>query len=214
MASNDKVTKLPFQPERLPVAFEIDGRAVDSVLIKTMSFGAFVDMLTEATNMPQPKSFEARLRRLRMVKQVQYFNGAAGVQITAEDVLRMPIPAARLIGSKLDTDDAPAGKIVRPGDGIDKAIVYELGTPIPTGQGKQPIRELEFAAKTYGDIEDVLVSDSMVTQAAKLIETVAKPLGTSLSLLPSWALTQITIADGMIIGREVLPHFLGSADES
>jgi hypothetical protein len=105
------------------------------------------------------------------------------------------------------------GKIVRDGDGIDKAIVYELGTPISVGQGKPPIKELEFQASTYGDVEDVLAVDAPIQQAAVLISTVAKPLGTSLSLLPSWAVNLVTVADGVTISNHVLPRFLGSPDE-
>jgi hypothetical protein len=73
---------------------------------------------------------------------------------------------------------------------------------------------LEFLAKTYGDIEDVLSAGDGINQAAVLLATVAKPLGTSLTVLPSWALAQISIADGFAIMREVLPRFLGSDNES
>ena len=103
----------------------------------------------------------------------------------------------------------PAGKIIRDGDGVDKAIIYELGTPIKV-QGKDPITELEFCASTYGDVEDVLTADLAVQQTALLLSTVAKPLGTSLSRLPSWAIDNITVADGVSISRDVLPRFLGS----
>lgn len=210
---NDKVTKLPAQPNRLAVAFDLGDKSVDAVVVKPLSFQGFVDVITEANLLSPGKAFDARMRRIRMIKQVSYFNGTSMIPFTVEDVLKIPIPAARVIVAKLDDDDAKPGKIVRDGDGIDQAITFELGTPIPLGQGKQPIRELEFLAKTYGDIEDVLAADNTIQQSAKLIETIGKPLGTSLSLLPSWALTQVTIADGLAISREVLPRFLGSAGE-
>jgi hypothetical protein len=63
-------------------------------------------------------------------------------------VLRLPLP-----------DEGKAGKIVRDGNRINKAITYELGTPIPQGKDKGPIAELEFLAPTYGDIEDILAAD-------------------------------------------------------
>jgi hypothetical protein len=119
----------------------------------------------------------------------------------------------RLIRSHLDDGEGPPGKIVRDGNGIDTAIVYELGTPIALGQGKGHIKELEFQASTYGDIEDVLAIDYQMQQALTLIATLAKPLGTSLSLLPSWAVNQITITDGFLISNQVLTRFLGSPDE-
>jgi len=133
--------------------------------------------------------------------------------VTLNDILNLPIAAAHTIIGKLDSDEGKAGKIIRDGDGIDKAIVFELGTPIPTGAGKDPIRELEFHAKTYGDIEDILAADNAIQQTAKMIETIATPLGSTLSRLPSWALTQITVADGVTISREILPRFLESPPE-
>ena len=104
---------------------------------------------------------------------------------------------------------AQSGKIIRDGDGINKAMTYELGTPISTGKDKEPIRELEFHAATYGDIEDVMAADSAVQQTALLIKTVAKPLGSSLLRLPDWALNVITVADGVTISNWCCRVFSG-----
>jgi hypothetical protein len=210
---NEKVTKLPAAPERLKIAFQLGDTLIDGAVVRPLSFSAFVECITAAQTMTQPKIFEARLRRLRMLRQVTYYAGNAPVQVSQEDVLKLPIPSVRTITARLDDGEGTAGRIVREGDGIDKAIVYELGTPIPVGQGKPPVKELEFQASTYGDIEDVLALEVQVQQALVLITTVAKPLGTSLSLLPSWAIQQITLADGVTISRDVLSRFLGSPDE-
>jgi hypothetical protein len=51
-------------------------------------------------------------------------------------------------------------------------------------------------------------------QALLLISTIAKPLGTSLTQLPSWAVNQVSATDGLMISNDVLPFFLGSPDES
>ena len=115
----------------------------------------------------------------------------------------------------------PAGKVsVRPAVKVavlvaklPSAIVKVLGTPISTGQGKDPISELEFHAQTYGDIEDVMAAPDGIQQTVKLIALVAKPLGSSLTALPSWAINLITVTDGITIQREILPRFLGSPDE-
>lgn len=210
---NDKVTKLPTPPDRLSISFTLGERVIDGAVVRPMTFQTFADMITEAQGMTEPKSFEARLRRLRMHKQVTYFAGANPVQVGPLEILQLPIADARLIASKLDFEEGKAGKIIREGDGIEKAIVFELGTPIQVGAGKPPIKELEFHATTYGDIEDVLAADNAIQQAAQLIATVAKPLGSSLTLLPSWANNAITVADGVLISQLVLPRFLGSADE-
>jgi len=210
---SENVTKLPASPEKIQIQFPLGDTIIDGAVVRPLTFAGFVECVTAAQAMTQPKIFEARLRRLRMLRQVTYYTGNAVVQMSSENVLKLPIPAARAIASHLDDDEGVAGKIVRDGDGIDKAVVYELGTPIPLGQGKGAIKELEFQASTYGDIEDVMAVDLSILQTKMLIETIAKPLGTSLSLLPSWAINLITIADGVMISQNVLPRFLGSPGE-
>jgi hypothetical protein len=209
----ENVTKLPAQPERIPISFELNGVMIDGAVVRPLTFMAFAECIANAQAMTDPKSFDARLRRLRMTSQVTYYSGAGAVPMTMTDVLKLPIPAARVITSHLDDGEGVPGKVTRDGDGISSSIVYELGTPIPLGQGKGHIKELEFQAATYGDIEDVLAVDSGIQQTLALITSVAKPLGTSLSLLPSWGISQITTADGVMISRDVLPRFLGSPEE-
>ena len=183
---------------------------IDGAVVKPVTFAAFMEFIAEAQSLTSPKTWEGKLRRVRMTKQVTYFMATAPVPLSMTDVLRMPIQAARDIAAKLDENEGKAGKIVRPGDGIDKAIVYELGTPIPAGQGKPPISELNFWPRPTATIEDVLAAPTTFQQGLQLIASVAKPLGTSLTALPSWAVNQIMFADGFAIVREVLPHFLGS----
>jgi hypothetical protein len=105
---------------------------------------------------------------------VNYHINGAIVPVTPEEVLRLPLPDFYRIVAALDNGEGKAGKIIRDGDGINTAIVYELGTPLPV-IGKEPIRELEFLASTYGDIEDVLGADGPAAQTAVLIKSVAKP---------------------------------------
>ena len=210
-APNVEVEK---RPDKIPIAFQLGDRMIDGAVIKPVTFAAFNEYVTEAQSLQQPKTWEGKLRRVRMTKQVAYYTNGTAVPLSQEEILRMPIPAAREIAGKLDLNEGKAGKVVRPGDGIDQAIVYELGSPISGGQGRPQIKELEFLAKTYGEIEDVLAAPTDFQKAAQLIATVAKPLGTSLTALPTWAIAQIMFADGFAIVREVLPHFLGSPAES
>lgn len=205
--------KLPAAPGRIDVAFQLGDRMIDGVVIRPILFTGLVECIQSAQTMTQPKSFEARLRRLRMVKQVTYYNGTTTVPMAANDVPNFSIPAAKAIIAGLDADEGKAGKIIREGNGVDQSIIYELGTPIPV-QGKAPITELEFVAKTYGDIEDIMAADLVLQQTSLMISMIAKPLGTTLSLLPSWAVAQISVADGVTMSRAVLPRFLGSPDES
>ena len=209
------ITKLPAVPEKIALSFSLtkDGALIDGAVIRQLMFLAFTDYVVEAQGMTQGKTFEARLKRVRLARQVTYYAGNSVIPVTLDDVARMPIGVAHKLLDKLD-GDISSGKIVRKGDGIDQAITFQLGTPIPMGAGKQAISELEFLAQTYGDIEDVLAAPNQIQQTAQLIALIAKPLGSSLSLLPEWAAKQITAADGFAISNDVLPHFLGSADES
>lgn len=210
----ETVTKLPTSSDRIPVSFQFtDGRSVDEVIVRPLSFLGFAECVTNAHAMSQPKSFEARMRRLRLLRQVQFFSNGSNITLTNEDVLKLPIQGVRTLLNKLDDEKIPSGKIIRSGNGVDGSIVFELGTPIASGQNKVAIKELEFIATTYGDVEDVMAAIDMAQQTKLLLETIAKPLGTSLTALPSWAVSQITMADGFVIMNEVLPHFLGSPEE-
>jgi hypothetical protein len=208
----DTVIKLDV-PERIPILFPLGEQLIDGATVKPLSFQGFVECVNKAVDMTVPTTFEARLKRCRMLRQVTFYIGNTVVQVGDVDLLRLPIAAARVLLAKLDAFDSPVGKIIRRGDGISTAIVFELGTPIPLGQGKSPIKELEFAASTYGDVEDVLSATNRIQQALMLISTIAKPLGTSLVQLPSWAVNQISSADGFAISNEVVPIFLESPDE-
>jgi hypothetical protein len=84
--------------------------------------------------MTQPAAFSARLLRVRMSKQVAYHINGAIMQVSPEEVLRLPVPDFYRIVNGLDGDEGKPGKIVRDGDGIHQAITYELGTPIPQGK--------------------------------------------------------------------------------
>jgi len=203
---------MPSEKIVLPSPWQLQDKVIDGAMINNLSFKAFADYLVEAQLMKKPKTIEARLRRIRLAKQVTYYINGSTTLITPDDVTMMPIPDAHLIASYLDANDEGAiGKIIKAGDGINTSIVYELGTPIPV-TGKAPIKELEFIAKTYGDIEDVMSAGDVISQTAALIATVAKPPG--MLALPSWAVNDITMADGVTISSLVTPHFLGLPVES
>jgi hypothetical protein len=195
----------------LPMPWQLGDKTIDGAVVNTLSFQNFADYVTEAQAMKKPKTFEGRLRRLRLAKQVVYYINGSTTPVGQDEVTMMPIPNARMLTMHLDEDEGKEGKVIREGDGISKSIVYELGTPIPV-QGKDPITELEFLASTYGDIEDVMSAPDSIQQTALLIATIGKPPG--MLQLPSWALNHITVADGVTIAKLVTPLFLGSPDES
>lgn len=214
MADDTKTaTVTPIKLEKIPINFQLGDNVLDGAVIRPMTFKNFVDYIVEANAMREPQTFEARLRRVRLTKQITYYINGTVYPVAALDVIKLSISDARKLLDRIDDNEGSAGKIVRDGNGIDKSVVYELGTPIPTGQGKVPITELEFQASTYGDIEDVMAAPDGVQQTMKLIELIAKPVGTSLQLLPEWARNQISVTDGILISRDILPRFLGSPGE-
>jgi hypothetical protein len=196
---------------KLPQPWQLRDLAIDGAIVNPLSFQAFSEYLAEAQGMKKPKTLEARLRRLRLAKQVVYYVNGSSTPVTPDDVTMMPIPNARVLAELLDGEEGDGGKIIRDGDGINTSIVYELAKPIPV-TGKDPITELEFLASTYGDIEDVMAADNSIAQTQLLIATIAKPPG--MLQLPSWALNAITVGDGVTIAKLVTPRFLGSPVES
>jgi hypothetical protein len=199
--------------EKIPIMLQLDGSLIDGAVVKPISFANFGGVVEEARLMKDPKTWEGKLRRARMAKQVAFYANGTVVDVSIFDLTKLSIQSARTLIDLLDRDDGPQGKVIRPGDGIEKAIIYELGTPIRI-QNKDPIKELEFIAKNYGDVEDIMASVDPIEQANLLIANLAKPLGTTLTTLPSWAVAQITLGDGLTIVRDVLPPFLGTPPAS
>lgn len=200
-------------PEKIPISYQLGDKLIDSATVKPTSFAKFSQYIRQARDLKDNKTFEAKLKRVRLQQQVEYHMNGTAVSVSMEDVLRMPIPAVREINKHLDDEEGLPGKIIREGDGVETAIAFELGRPIPLGPGKEPIRELEFLARTYGDIEDVLAATDAIEQTEHLIKSVAKPVHSSLTALPSWAIDQISTADGVTIAQKVLPIFLGQEPE-
>ena len=208
--AQEEQKKPEVQPERIPLHFQLGEKLIDGATLKPVSFQAFSDIVTEANGMTEPKAFETRLRRLRLSKQLNYHVNGSIVPVSPIEVLQIPLKDVHKLIDVVETQEGVKGKVTRDGDGIAQAITYELGTPIPQAGGKPPITELEFHAVTYGDVEDVLSAPSQILQTVELINKVAKPLGTSLTVLPSWGVNAITVADGLGIMNEILPRFLGT----
>lgn len=198
---------------KIELPFVVGEKSVTHVAVDVINFNTLCAFITLATAMAKPESFDARLKRVRFIRQVKYFSGeTTPIELGVEDVMKMPIPAARKISGLFDEGEGLMGEIIRDGDGVSTPILYKLGTPIPVAQGKPPIVELEFFASTYGELEEVLAAGDTLHQAAMLIKTVAKPVHGTLQTLPSWASDKITIADGVTLARNVLPRFLGEGE--
>lgn len=128
-------------------------------------------------------------------------------KLTDEAISALPIKKAVDLKLMLNEDTGVAGEILNDADGVSAPILYKLGTPLKDSKGVFA-SELEFQAKRYGDIEDVLACPYTYSQTAALIEKCSMTVGEKSMVLPSWALDQISVEDGLKIS-EILPRFFG-----
>ncbi len=205
-------------PFKQPVT--VNDHVVVSFSLRTLSFGAFIELARRAQAKAGPKvALESMVQRERMAAQV-VFHTADGqdVTMTPDQLVALPASVALQIMPKYNvvSDSATMGEVIGDGDGMTTPILYKLGTSIKAklkGENIE-IAEIEFIAKTYGDIEDVLSGQNELYQTMELITKLAKPVVGSLMSLPSWAINQITIADGVAIQQKVLPAFLPKEESS
>jgi hypothetical protein len=186
-------------------------------VIAPIAFTTFVELALQSGGAKNSQAaFNSALLRHR-TKIVT--DDGAHHDITPELLHVMPRPVAMPLVKFFDTEGAaPADEtaeqkaerlakqpaVLNDGDGLTTPILVKLGTPLEAA-GKT-ISELEFMAKTYGDVESVLAETNELAQAVELIKSLAKPAG--MLALPSWAVDMVSVQDGMFIERTILPRFL------
>lgn len=189
--------------------FELGGKKVECAEVTNISYKQLVDML-ERLSAAGAGSIAKLLARLTMVERVRLFDKAgAVVSFTADDVAALPVKVGIALSNAIDGDDRPTGKIINDGDGITAPLLFSLGTPVRVGE--KEVQELEFMAKNYGQIEEVLAESTPVRQAYALILSASVPIGDGIKLLqtPESVAAQITMPDGMAIADQVVKLFLG-----
>lgn len=159
-----------------------------------------------------PRDTSKLLQRQRIFKQVTAFNEKGKAPFTEVELAALSPALGKKISRATEEvlDQENECEIISPddADGVSAPILVKLGSPLV--MGSESITELEFHAKTYGDIEAVLAEDNPSEMTIIFIESLAKPITSDLKLqaLPSWAVEQITPNDGIFISRFVLPRFL------
>lgn len=188
------------------VSYTIGDKIITAIQVEKQYFKGLVGMVVAAARGDGDVTKAVEMARLKN-GIVKYYAGTDLVEATDISLREMPIPLVRKIRAAMNFDSKP-GEITVKGDGITSPVVYKLGEPILTDKGE--ITELEFLASTLGDIEDVIFRTNSNEQALALLESVATPLGSDLSLqaLPAWAVEKITIIDGATIASEIVPLFL------
>lgn len=159
-----------------------------------------------------PRDTSKLMQRQRIFRQVTAYNDKGKAPFTEVELAALSPALGKRISRAVDEvlDQKDECKIISPddADGVSAPILVKLGSPLT--MGSESITELEFHAKTYGDIEAVFAEDNAGEQTILFIENMAKPITSDLKLqaLPSWAVDQITPNDGIFISRFVLPRFL------
>lgn len=188
---------------------------ITSIRVLPCNFVSFAkiwgDVIQEA-RVDRNASTSALMQRHRIKLQAQFMAGEQRIAPDAANIGQLPIRVAKQIVASLDEGEGPAGVLLNDADGISSPVHYKLGTPLKTQlNGKRvQITELEFQAKVYADIEDTLATEGELPRTVALLRKTATPVGEELSItsLPSWALDQITVGDGIAINNLVLPRFL------
>jgi hypothetical protein len=206
---------------------DIDGPAyiVKTQSIKTLTVSqlSYVDLCkairsadAAAVGSDDPTAaFRKHYNRARRRMQLSAVDiSGAPVVMTDGIIGMMPRKYAVRLEALLWADKQADGEIVREGDGATTPIVVRLGTPIKlagaSGTDDAVIEELEFRAQTLAHFEEVMAQDRESDQTLALIRTCAKPVMATdegLHVLPSWAVDQISISDGLTIQKKVLPVF-------
>lgn len=191
------MTKLEIDP------FTLGDTEITEVVVKPLRFLEFVKATQGTTTI---KDYQ----RSRMRASVT-LNGNL---ISSEQISMLPIKVGKKIVeelNKIDDGNGPGEILSGDNDGINAPILYRLGTPLKMKRGKEDvfIKELEFQAKTFGDIEDIIASDHILVQAVELLKRLAVPVGVKgLTVLPENVLNQLSTADGAKIAQDVLTPFV------
>lgn len=194
--------------------FLIGEEQIDYMRVSPINFVNFSAAATKTNSLGLDGiQWQLQNRRIRMKLQVKCFTKEnKEVPLTDQAIVQMPIPYAKKIIDLLSEEGGVAGKIIGDGDGVSSSLIYELGTPIVmrNNADETAIRELEFSANTFGDVEEIMAEPMIAEQTVAMIRLLAKPVGGEINLmaLPSWALDQITMADGTTIMELVRPRFL------
>lgn len=191
------MAKLEIEP------FKVGEMEVTEVSIRKLNFLEFIGVAKGATNQKQ-------YTRQRIMAAVT-FNGE---KVTSEQIPLLPIPVAKEIMNELNSGEGngiPGVVLSGDADGIHEPVLYKLGTPLKmkNSKGEVLIEELEFQAKTFGDIEDIVATENGMQQTVELLKKLAVPVGVKgLTILPESVLSQLTVADGLKIATDISPNFI------
>lgn len=193
--------------------FIVGDKRIAQITVRPIRFAGMVKAIQDAADAGMDKDNQTSyVRRARISTQADFID-TSGEKVIVDHLALSQMPreyASKLIKA-LDENGGKEGSLVNDGDGVSGSLIYKLGTPIAVlgGENNSDITELEFAADTFGEVEDVLAETNSIEQTLALLKKIAKPAGnTTLIALPSWAVDAIAVQDGFTIMEKVLPRFL------
>lgn len=189
----------------------VDGENGNYFEVRVIGWTKFIEVANSVTAKTTREMFAGQLRA-RVLAQTSAFDASgAAMTFTAVELSALPPKIGKELVRACDevlNTEGEAKILTENGDGITSPILVKLGQPLVMGEDK--ITELEFHAKTFGDIEMIMAHEDRGTQCVIMIETIAKPVTSNLKLqrLASWAADAVSVNDGSFIAQKVLPRFL------
>lgn len=194
------------------IKIDIKHDGIEYAEVRPIGFKAYAELAGDIV-VQDPKNRLKILQRKRLLEQVTAYD-ASDKPVKLDDLKITQLPrniGIRLVDASnmvLGTSGAPEILSGEDADGVTSPILMKLSQPLKTSTDE--ITELEFMAKTFGDIEAAYAETHPMRQAVILIESIARPVLSSVKLqaLPSWAVNQLSVVDGSFIAENVMPRFL------
>lgn len=176
--------------------------------VSPISFLKFINVIDSVVAVDQSES-EVLINRARILAQTTAHKAdGTAVSLDHAKLTSLPRKYASLLLRAIAVNDSERGEVISKGDGISTPVLYRLGSPLVSGD--ITISELEFQAKTFGDVEHVLAESMPIKQVLALLKHNAVPVlnNTRLQKLPDSAIEAVSLVDGAVILESVLPSFL------
>lgn len=197
-----QTNEIPF-----PSGFEIDGKRAVKMIVRPINFSQFAECARAVSG---SDNAGVQLTRERAKAQVRVIDEkGASSALDDASIAKLPVRVGIQMNAALskDTTDEVGSVVKNSGDGIDAPLLFKLGKPLKMGGDNPPVNELEFHARTYGDIEAIIAAPNQIEQTAELIKGCARPVSGKLLALPDVLIDQIAMEDGIAIMMDVLPNF-------
>lgn len=199
--------------DKLPII--IGTVSIKELHVRDVGFEEFIAISAETNSAPgikNQKQWKQHNLRTRIKAQVSALGeDGKNYSLDSDSITTIPVMYSKSIMDALN-QEYTSGELLNDADGISAPLLYRLASPVKIGStsGEIEVTELEFHAKMFGDIEEVLAETTDPDRALALLRYVARPVVNDVTVLrlPSFAIKQISLGDGMTVSDTILPRFL------